>query len=176
MANVCHRTSPVCVDEDLGATLPVRRRGTTAYANDDHVTSCGGGGTPDRGLLWTAPRSGTFTFDTARSAMDSLLCLRRDGCAGEELACATEGISYGGGARVSATLEAGQRVLVVVDGATWGSSFSKGDFELHIHGFPLARPLLEPYLAPLVAHRRGWARHRRIQRPDRKGGKKEQIE
>jgi hypothetical protein len=121
------------VDRDLGSALPVRLKDSTVWASQDHQSSCGGWGSPDRALLWTAPRSGTFTFDTARSAMDSLLCLRRDGCAGAELACSTEGISYGGGARVSATLEAGQRVLVVVDGATWGSSFSKGDFELHIH-------------------------------------------
>jgi hypothetical protein len=132
VANVCHRAPPVCVDRDLGSALPLRLKGSTRWASDDHLASCGGGGTPDRGLLWTAPRSGTFTFDTARSAMDSLLCLRREGCGGEELACATGGISYGGGARVSAALEAGQRVLVVVDGAT-GGSFGQGDFELHIH-------------------------------------------
>ncbi len=131
VANVCHRASPLCVDEDLGATLPVRRRGTTTHAGNDHVASCGGGSTPDRGFLWTAPRSGTFTFDTARSALDTLLCLRRDGCGGAELACATDGISYGGGARVSAWLSAGQRVLVVVDSPVEGS-FSSGDFELHI--------------------------------------------
>ncbi|WNG42792.1 tryptophan synthase alpha chain [Archangium minus] len=131
VANVCYRASPVCADQDLGSTLPVRVKGNTTWANDDHRSSCGGWGPPDRGFLWTAPRSGTFTFDTTRSAMDTLLSLRRDGCGGEELACATDGISYGGGARVSATLTAGQRVLVVVDGAT-GGSFSAGDFELHI--------------------------------------------
>ncbi|OJT25705.1 tryptophan synthase alpha chain [Archangium sp. Cb G35] len=132
VSNVCYRPPPVCMDRDLGNALPVRLKGSTQWATADHQGSCGGGGTPDRSLMWTAPRSGTFTFDTARSAMDTLLCLKREDCWGEELACATEGISYGGGARVSAALEAGQRVLVVVDGATAGS-FGKGDFELHIH-------------------------------------------
>ncbi|HEX8433746.1 tryptophan synthase alpha chain [Archangium sp.] len=131
VANVCHRATSVCVDRDLGSALPVGVKGSTPYANDDHQASCGGGGAPDRGFLWTAPRSGTFTFDTARSAMDSLLCLRRDGCGGEELACATDGISYGGGARVTASLREGERVLVVVD-SPMGGSFSAGDFELHI--------------------------------------------
>jgi hypothetical protein len=132
VANVCYRAPPVCVDRDLGSALPVRVKGSTRYATDDHQATCGGGSTPDRGFLWTAPRSGTFTFDTARSALDSLLCLRREGCGGEELACATGGISYGGGARVSAALRAGQRVLVVVDSAVGGSA-GAGDFELHIH-------------------------------------------
>ncbi|WP_257461866.1 tryptophan synthase alpha chain [Archangium lipolyticum] len=129
--NVCYRSTPVCVDRDLGSELPVRVKGSTAYANDDHQSACGGRGAPDRGFLWTAPRSGTFTFDTARSALDTLLSVRRDGCGGAELACATDGISYGGGARVSATLLAGQRVLVVVD-SPLGGNFSAGDFELHI--------------------------------------------
>ena len=132
VANVCYQASSVCVDQDLGSVLPARVKGSTWYANDDHQASCGGRGAPDRGFLWTAPRRGTFTFDTARSALDSLLCLRREGCGGEELACATDGISYGGGARVTATLEAGQRVLVVVD-SPQGGDYSAGDFELHIH-------------------------------------------
>jgi hypothetical protein len=129
--NVCYRASPLCVDRDLGSALPVRVKGNTLYANDDHQASCGGRGAPDRGYLWTAPRSGTFTFDTARSAMRTMLSLRREGCGGAELACATDGISYGGGARVSAALTAGQRVLVVVD-SPGGGDFSAGDFELHI--------------------------------------------
>jgi hypothetical protein len=106
-------------------------KGTTAFANDDHQASCGGSQVPDRGFLWTAPKSGTFTMDTARSALRSLVAVRRGGCGGEELACASEGISYGGGARVTVSLAAGQQVLVVVDSAS-DSGFSSGYFELHI--------------------------------------------
>ncbi len=131
IANVCRRTGPTCVDQELGRTLPVTVRGSTAHANDDHQASCGGAEAPDRSFRWTAPHAGTFTFDTAGSALDSLLSLRRETCTGAELACATDGISYGGGARVTATLEAGQAVLVVVDGAGSGPSH-QGDFELHI--------------------------------------------
>ncbi len=128
---MCYTAQPVCVDEDLGSALPVTVKGSTAFANDDHVASCGGSPAPDRGFLWRAPRSGTFTFDTARSALHSLLAVRRGGCGGEELACATAGISYGGGARVTVPLEAGQAVLVVVD--AWGDEgFGAGYFELHI--------------------------------------------
>jgi hypothetical protein len=129
--DVCHRVARGCVDEDLGQALPVTVKGGTRHAGDGHRGSCGGRGAPDRSFLWTAPRRGTFTFDTARSAMDSLLVLRRGGCEGEELACATGGISHGGGARVEATLEAGERVLVVVDGVA-GATFPAGYFELHI--------------------------------------------
>jgi hypothetical protein len=130
VSGVCYSTQPVCVDRHLGAALPVTVKGTTAFGNDDHQASCGGSPAPDRGLLWTAPHKGTFTFDTARSALRSLVAVKR-GCGGEELACATEGISYGGGARVTVPLEAGQTVLVVVD--SWSNgSFGAGYFELHI--------------------------------------------
>jgi len=135
--NVCATTARVCVDGELGHALPVTVKGTTAFANDDHQARCGGAGAPDRAFRWTAPHAGTFTFDTARSAFRTLLSLRTsesggsDGCGGEELACASDGISYGGGARVQATLEAGQTVLVVVDSPGPGPH-GAGPFELHI--------------------------------------------
>lgn len=129
VANVCYTSQPVCVDRDLGATVPLTVRGSTAFGNDDHQASCGGARAPDRGFRWTAPHAGTFTFDTARSAMRSMLSLR-SGCGGAELACATQGISDGG-ARVTAPLEAGQAVLVVVDSWSEGA-FGSGYFELHI--------------------------------------------
>jgi len=131
VSGVCYTSQPVCVDQELGSALPVTVKGTTAFSNDDHQASCGGSLAPDRGFLWTAPKSGTFTFDTARSALRSLVAVRRGGCGGEELACATEGIRYGGGARVTLPLEAGQTVLVVVDSPS-ASAFSAGYFELHI--------------------------------------------
>ncbi|NOJ95607.1 tryptophan synthase alpha chain [Corallococcus coralloides] len=129
--HVCAPPEPVCVDRDLGSALPVSLKGSTVEARDDHAASCGGAGAPDRGYLWTAPRAGTFTFDTARSAVRSVIAVYADGCGGEELACATGGISYGGGARVAVTLTQGQRVLVTVD-AVAGGSFTQGAFELHI--------------------------------------------
>ncbi|RKH01932.1 tryptophan synthase alpha chain [Corallococcus sp. CA053C] len=129
--NVCATWEPVCADRDLGRALPVTVKGSTVEANDDHAGSCGGAGPPDRGFLWTAPRTGTFTFDTARSAVRSVLAVYGGGCGGPELACATGGISYGGGARVAVPLAEGQQVLVTVD-AVDGASFTQGYFELHI--------------------------------------------
>ncbi len=130
--NVCYTPASVCVDQELGSALPVTVRGTTAFANDDHHASCGGEGALDRGLRWTAPRTGVYTFDTARSAFRSLLAVRLGGCGGAEVACASDGISYGGGARVTAALEAGQTVLVVVDSPGTSALFGSGHFELHI--------------------------------------------
>ncbi len=130
--NVCYTPASICVDQELGSALPVRVKGTTAFANDDHQASCGGAGALDRGLRWTAPRAGFYTFDTARSAFRTLLSVRRGGCGGEELACASDGISYGGGARVTVGLEAGETVLVVVDSPGTSGLFSSGFFELHI--------------------------------------------
>jgi len=129
--NVCEVSASMCVDHDLGSALPVMLKGSTAHAGDDHQSSCGGSGAPDRGFLWMAPRSAVFTFDTAKSAMRSLISVRSGGCGGAELACATDGISYGGGARVSVPLVQGQSVLVVVD-STSTDRFSAGYFELHI--------------------------------------------
>ena len=129
--NVCIATQPVCMDRDLGSALPVVVKGSTAHAGDDHGASCGGRPAPDRAFRWTAPKSGTFTFDTARSALRSLLAVRRDGCGGAELACATDGISYGGGARVTVPLAQGESVLVVVDSPS-RDRFGAGHFELHI--------------------------------------------
>ncbi len=131
VANLCHQPQPVCMDQELGSALPVTLKGSTVGARDDHLASCGGQGAPDRAYGWTAPHTGTFTFDTARSAMRTLVGVRAGGCQGEELACATSGISYGGGARVEVHLTAGQRVLVIVDSPRAGD-FSAGDFELHI--------------------------------------------
>ena len=132
VANVCFQPQPVCMDQDLGSALPVSLKGSTANTRDDHLASCGGQGAPDRAYAWRAPHAGVFTFDTARSAMRTLVSVRREDCMGEELACATSGISYGGGARVAVSLTAGQRVLVIVDSPRSGD-FSSGDFELHIH-------------------------------------------
>lgn len=131
VSGVCYTAESVCVDQDLGRALPVVVKGSTAFGNNDHQASCGGSLAPDRGFLWTAPKSGTFTFDTARSALRSLVAVRRGGCGGEELACATGNLRGGGGASVSVPLEAGQTVLVVVDSAGDGA-FSSGHFELHI--------------------------------------------
>ncbi|QDE65565.1 tryptophan synthase alpha chain [Myxococcus xanthus] len=129
--NVCAANASVCVDRNLGSVLPVMVKGSTAHAGDDHQSSCGGSDAPDRGFLWTAPRSALFTFDTAKSAIRSLISVRSGGCGGAELACAKDGISYGGGARVSVPLVQGQTVLVVVDSAS-PDRFSAGYFELHI--------------------------------------------
>jgi len=128
---VCYTAQTVCVDQELGSALPVTVKGSTAFGNDDHVASCGGSLAPDRGFLWTAPKSGTFVFDTARSALRPLVAVRRGGCGGQELACASEGRSSGKGARATVALEAGQTVLVVVDSPDAGA-FSVGSFELHI--------------------------------------------
>jgi hypothetical protein len=131
VSGVCYTSQPICVDQELGTALPVTVKGTTALSNDDHQASCGGSLAPDRGFLWTVPKSGTFTFDTARSALRSLVAVRRGGCGGEELACATQGISHSERARVTLALEAGETVLVVVDSPD-SSAFSAGYFELHI--------------------------------------------
>ncbi len=130
VSGVCYTSEPVCADQDLGSTLPITVKGSTAFGNDDHQASCGGSLAPDRGFLWTAPKSGTFTFDTTRSAMRSLVAVRRGGCDGAELACGSSSLQ-GGGARVSVRLREGETVLVVVDSPVDGP-FSSGHFELHI--------------------------------------------
>ena len=85
-----------------------------APAGDDFTGSCGGAGSADVAYQWDAPYAGFFVLDTEGSDFDTLLYLFDD-CDGSELWCnddTEEAVS----SRVVAPFEAGERVLVVVDG------------------------------------------------------------
>jgi hypothetical protein len=105
--------------------------GSTAGGNLVGGASCGGfGGTnaPDASFLYTAPFAGSYTVDTAASSFDTVLYVRSNTCSGAELACNDD---TGGTrqSRVTLSLAAGQRVVIVVD----GYSTASGSFNLHIN-------------------------------------------
>ena len=94
-----------------------------ATADDDLSSSCALSPEdgPDVVLAWEAPASGTYTFSTAGSMVDTVLYLRRS-CDADDLASG-RGIELGCNddtlsslqSEVSASLNAGQVVLVVVE-------------------------------------------------------------
>ncbi len=124
-----------CTNVDLGrADVPVRVSGTTAGAVDDFApAACGDDGFlrggPDVAYAWTVPRAGTFQFSTLGSSYFAAVDVY-DGCAGAPIACSTppdEGPGTGQGQRL--TLEAGQRVVIVIDST---AAEAGGEFQLSI--------------------------------------------
>ena len=91
----------------------------TEAAGNDFTASCGGESSPDRMLVWTAPVTDYYVFDTFGSGFDTVLGLYAE-CAGEELACSNN-VGDLGQSEVVRKFEAGQQALVLVDGTTGDS-------------------------------------------------------
>lgn len=110
---------PACSDGlDLGSALGLDVAvGSTAGALNLLSGACGGAEGSEVTFTWTAPADGLYTFDTLGSALDTVLYLRLDGCSGDELAC-NDDAAGGARSRVAVELFAGQRVIIVVDGAS----------------------------------------------------------
>jgi hypothetical protein len=96
-------------------------------AGDDTAPSCQDLSTaPDRAYAFVAPATGEYTFDTVGSRFDTVLYLL-DECGGAELACNDDAVDHQ--SSLTGTLQAGQRVIVVVDGyIQW-----EGDVRLNIY-------------------------------------------
>jgi hypothetical protein len=107
---------------ELSAALPQTKTGSTLFSDDTLSASCGTGrSSPDDAYLFTAPRSGTFVFDTFGSTTDTVLyVIDALGCG--ELACNDD--TQGSASRVFVSLVSGQRVIVMVEGT--------GDYALHL--------------------------------------------
>lgn len=116
--------SLACVEEDLGSQL-----GSPVYFGDttgelDNLTTCDGEpGYGDVHLLWTAPATGRYVFHTCGSQFDTILSARTADCSGTELKCNDddEAEDFCGGpeslaSRMVLDLDAGERILLVVDG------------------------------------------------------------
>ena len=94
---------------------PTTIQDTTEGHESFHTTSCGGAWTaPDFTLVFTAPVTRRFTFDTVGSDYDTVLTLLAGSCEGNELACDDD--SHGLQSELSANLDAGESVTVVVTG------------------------------------------------------------
>ncbi|MBI4816238.1 MAG: hypothetical protein HY791_08270 [Deltaproteobacteria bacterium] len=89
--NIRPQPPPVCPDGDLGSALgdAVATGTLDPLGPDDRSSSCSAG-TPDREYLWTAPSTGTFSFNgrfsTPVKAFVRVSVLDGE-CGGEELGC-----------------------------------------------------------------------------------------
>jgi hypothetical protein len=91
-------------------------RGSTMGAGRALTPTCASGSTAGEVLLsWTAPETGTYTFDTAGSTYDTVLELREVDCRPLPVACDDDS-GPGTTSRVTIALEAGREIVVHVDG------------------------------------------------------------
>ncbi|MEM6931653.1 MAG: hypothetical protein AAF602_32280, partial [Myxococcota bacterium] len=122
-----------CTDD----TMPLGTlRATTSPWRTDFVPSCSEQGQydsafggPDHQVAFTAPRTGTYVFDTVGSHFDTVLSLHTSCEDRTELACNDEGFTREGASRVELAMTAGQTILVNVDGF---DDFHFGKFQLNI--------------------------------------------
>ncbi len=121
--------APGCPLADLGSGEPISVQDTTGgRPSSVSGASCGGGGgrAPDFSYRYTAPEPGSYTIDTFGSAYDTLLYVRAT-CDGSDIAC-NDDSGAGLQSKVVVDLQAGQEIIIVVDG--YGAS--RGDFTLTI--------------------------------------------
>ena len=113
--------SPSSLSSALGIAVST---GTTATGASGLTGSCRSpqsGGEKEQILMWRAPESGSYTFDTMGSAFRTVLYLRNGGCDGTEIAC-NDNIGIIGGSstyryqsRLVASLLHYQFLAIVVD-------------------------------------------------------------
>lgn len=117
-----------CVDEIL--TAPSIIQSTTLAAGDDEASDCGGAGSEDLVYQLTADVAGFYSFDTTGSVLDTLLYATRGTCTSPIEWCSDDvdpdTNSYQ--SHIGMYAEAGQRMLVMVDGASGES----GSFSLSV--------------------------------------------
>ena len=127
-----------CVDgeiEGFGTAIFV---GNTDDSDDSVGASCAGGGGSDLGLLWTAPETGQYRFNTLGSDYDTAIFLLDTTCDGEELICnddAFGGSSAGPGgllSQIEPPLEEGQRVVIMLAGYQGDSGNVQLNIELAV--------------------------------------------
>jgi hypothetical protein len=106
--------------------------GTTAGSLAKVDASCGGIEAPEVVYLFTAPEARTYTIDTVGSDHDTVLAVFDGDCWGEELACSDDVLGEEVRlftSEVTVSLDAGQTIVIVVDGAFEES----GLYQLNIH-------------------------------------------
>jgi len=103
-----------CQDADIGSVLGANvAMGTTVGQDNDLDATCSTGDAPDRVLRWVAPATAGYTFNTNGSAYDTTLALYSD-CT-NQLQCDDDS-GTGTQSLLSRNLNAGQAVLIVIDG------------------------------------------------------------
>ncbi len=125
-----------CISEDGDAGSFVGPDAVVANTKNGPVIwdpSCSSLGDPrfQRAWRWTAPLAGTYVFDTTGSALPDTVLVILDGCGYEELACNDDILAgVDTWSQASATLDAGDEVLIVVGGVKQ----NVGDYTVWITG------------------------------------------
>lgn len=106
-----------CVEALLDPPIGARVASVdTEPGRDNFEGSCGGETAEDAAFQWIAPYTDYFVFDTSGSDFDTALYLL-ESCTGEEVAC-SDNVQGGVSSRIVRRYEAGEQVVVVVDGET----------------------------------------------------------
>lgn len=108
-----------CVDGTFETPLSSMPFDTSAGA-DEGETSCGGVAAPELTFEWTAPSAGHYRFTATGDGFEPILAIREGSCEGPELECEATPIGETS-AVIARYVEAGQRLLLVVDGRSGGS-------------------------------------------------------
>ncbi len=114
-----------CADDILTGVPPFIYTGTTGGFGNDTSPSCTSSSAPDVALAFTAPADGNYAFDTEGTSWDTVLYLHGS-CSGGEITCNDD--FTGLQSRVTASMTAGQTVIVIVD----GYSTNGGNFRLNV--------------------------------------------
>ncbi|WP_437513472.1 MXAN_6577-like cysteine-rich protein [Sorangium sp. So ce1099] len=129
--NITRRSASTCPAGTLESSVPQTITGSTVgrpnSVSPSVTTDCGDSDSPDAGYSFTAPVAGDYTFDTFGSAFDTMLHVRNATCRGAQLACNDDTVVEQ--SEVTVTLEAGQTVVIVVDGSR---DTSVGAFTLNV--------------------------------------------
>ncbi|KYF71772.1 MXAN_6577-like cysteine-rich protein [Sorangium cellulosum] len=129
--SITRRSAPSCPAGTLGSAVPQTITGSTVGRPDSvsaTVTeTCGDADSPDAGYAFTAPVTGDYVFDTFGSEFDTMLHVHDGVCRGPQLGCNDDTLTED--SEVTVSLEAGQTVVVVVDGAR---DSTPGAFTLHV--------------------------------------------
>ncbi|KYF52093.1 hypothetical protein BE08_25515 [Sorangium cellulosum] len=129
--NITRQSAPSCPAGTLASAVPQTITGSTVgrpnSVTPTRTAECGVAESADAGYAFTAPVTGDYVFDTYGSAYDTVLHVHDGTCRGPQLACNDD--TRVEQSEVTVTLEAGQTVVVVVDGSR---NTSAGAFTLNV--------------------------------------------
>jgi hypothetical protein len=129
------RRGDALLTDPLGSAVGTAvAQGNTCGRPNEVTPTCASSTAPEHAYTWTAPSTGTFTFTTAGSTLDSVLQVS-DSATGSVLGCNDDAAADTYQSSVTVNLTAGQSVLIVVD----GSRSRCGSFKLNIHGMSTSK-------------------------------------
>ncbi|WP_437984165.1 MXAN_6577-like cysteine-rich protein [Sorangium sp. So ce117] len=137
--NMAKADPPKCPGWAIDAALPTTVTGNTEHSGDAIRPSCGGADSPDASYIFTAPAAGTYVFDTFGSAFNTILELHDGACDGDVLTCSDDS-REGSQSRATVELDAGQKVVAVID----GFEGARGPYKLNVDAWaPPACPMVD---------------------------------